>query len=179
MVPYKTHERESLIHLENLSRLMRFSWLPKISQGFFMRSETFFNFLEYLKDPQLGMGEKEFKYYGGDLLTKSHGEGFLSLFKNRFSNGGIYLLDEPEAALSPQWQIEFLKVLKSFENKKDTQVIMITHSPLLMSYPGAEVYHLGTKGLVHVHAEETEHFKLMQRFYENPKLFIEDALLKE
>lgn len=144
-----------------------------------MRSETFFNFLEYLKDPKLQMGEEQFKYYGGDLLTKSHGEGFLSLFKNRFSNGGIYLLDEPEAALSPQWQVEFLRVLKSFEKRENTQVVMITHSPLLMSYPGAEVYNLGAEGLVKIKAEETKHFKLFQKFYQNPQGFIDEALLDE
>lgn len=112
---YGTHGRESLEHIKQLAECTRLSWLPKMSTGFFFRAETFFNFSEYILDPELDNLEV---LYGGDLLKRSHGESFLTFFSNRLSRRGIYLFDEPEAALSPTRQLEFLKKLRAEETLK-------------------------------------------------------------
>lgn len=173
---YDTHGRESLDHIKQLTTCTRLSWLPKMSTGFFLRAETFFNFIEYILDPELDIPEA---VYGGNLLKKSHGESFLAFFANRLTGRGIYLFDEPEAALSPTRQLEFLKILKQLEDRKNAQVILITHSPLLMAYPNADLFMFGYRGISKIALEESEHFRVMSRFYKNPTSFIEENLNEE
>lgn len=170
---YDTQGRESLEHIKQLAECTRLSWLPKMSTGFFFRAETFFNFSEYILDPDLDNLEAS---YGGDLLKKSHGESFLTFFSNRLSWKGIYLFDEPEAALSPTRQLEFLKILKQIEDRANAQVILITHSPLLMAYPSANLFMFGYRGISKIDLEDSEHFRVMSKFYKNPRLFIKESL---
>jgi predicted ATPase len=168
---------ECLEYLKQLESCIKLSWLPKATKGFFMRAETFFNFIEYNRSlPSWGDVEAS---YGGNPLAKSHGESFLALFANKFRSGGLLLLDEPEAALSPMRQLDFLRVLQEIEMRKNAQIIMITHSPVLMSYPGAEVFHFGYRGIQRAQPEETEHFQLMKRFFADPKAFIKEVLEEE
>lgn len=117
-----------------LGHYIRLSWLPKISNGFFLRAESFYNFATYLdelEDPE----NKKYDSYGGQSLhQQSHGESFLSLFLNRFNETAIYLLDEPEAALSPARQLTFLKIIHDLVENENSQFIIATHSPILLQF---------------------------------------------
>jgi len=155
-----------------LASVMTLSWLPKISRGFFLRAETFFNFAKYLDelahDPFVG--PQIYNSYGGKSLNEqSHGEAFLSLFTNRFWGKSLYILDEPEAALSPQRQLAFLGIMKDLEDS--AQFIIATHSPILMAYPGAKIYHCDEEGIRPIDYMDTEHYRLTKAFLDNPERF--------
>jgi predicted ATPase len=107
-----------------------------------------------------------------DFLSHSHGEGFLRFFEERCRRQGIFIFDEPESALSPSRQIEFLKLLRRMEQSGICQVIMATHSPMLMAYPGARLLRLSKYGLDPVTVEETDHYRLMREFWADPKTFV-------
>lgn len=175
---YQTQNQEQFPHLGLLRPCMTLSWLPKMSQGFFFRSETFFNFLEYLNSSEIGQNDESWyeRNYGGRLLEKSHGESFLKIFGKRFNRSGLYLLDEPEAALSPMRQLQFLRVLKDIENRLDSQIIMVTHSPILMSYPNADIFSFSLQGIIPVTLRECEHYQFMRRFLEKPELYLKEVL---
>lgn len=169
---YGVHENQSLEYLNQLSKTMKLAWLPKVSKGFFMRAETFFNFMEHVHY------NIEFhpECYGGDLFQRSHGESFLSFFSHQLDRPGIFLFDEPESALSPTRQLEFLKLLKKVSDSGKGQIIMVTHSPLLMALPGAELISFSHRGMAPITLEQTPHFQLLNRFFENPQTFISEAL---
>lgn len=161
----------------SISRAMRFGWLPKVADGFFMRAESFFDFSDYLvamsRDPDATVGAGAFTPYGGrSLHEQSHGEAFLSLFTNRFGLPGIYLLDEPEAALSPLRQLSLLRILRDLTADGASQIIMATHSPILMSCPGAELFYASGGTLERMPYDQTPHFKLYSRFLANPKTYL-------
>jgi predicted ATPase len=107
-----------------------------------------------------------------DFLSHSHGEGFLRFFEERCQRQGIFIFDEPESALSPSRQIEFLKLLRRMDESKMCQVIMATHSPVLMAYANARLLQLGKYGLEPVSVEDTDHFRLMREFWNDPQGFI-------
>ena len=113
----------------NLANALRASWLPKITTGWFFRAESFFSVARYLDAAATGSGPPP------DFLSHSHGEGFLRFFDERCNRQGIYIFDEPESALSPTRQIEFLKLLRRMDQSRRSQVIMATHAPILMAYP--------------------------------------------
>lgn len=107
--------------------------------------------------------------YGGvSLHNQSHGESFLSLVEHRFGGQGLYLLDEPEAALSPARLLTLMVMLDQLV-KKDSQFVIATHSPILMAFPGARIYQLGEAGVTMAEYRETEHYQLTRRFLENPE----------
>ena len=137
-----------------------------------MRAETFFDFASYLD----GLASWDFgaleAYAGRSPHELSHGESFLAFFGNRFGTRGIYILDEPEAALSPSRQLAFLALLKELENTNEAQVLIATHSPILMAYPGAQVLEIGAGEVRGVDFRDTVHFKLMRRFLEDPEKFL-------
>lgn len=107
-----------------LGRALRLSWRQRVSDGFFLRAETFFNFATYLEE----VGSSFLAYGGKPLHAQSHGEAFLALFENRIEDG-VYLLDEPEAALSPSRQLTFLSILNHLASMKVAQFVIATHSP--------------------------------------------------
>ena len=150
---------------------LRASWLPKITEGWFFKAESFFSVARYLDRANVEAGELP-----PDYLSHSHGEGFLRFFDGRCERRGIFIFDEPESALSPSRQILFLKLLRRMERLGKCQVIMATHAPLLMAYPGARLLLLSKYGLEPAKLEETEHFRLMHEFYADPKGFVEAAL---
>ena len=113
---------------------------------------------------------------GRSGATRSHGEGHLDVFRRRIDGRGIYLFDEPEAALSPSRQIEFLQIVHAAERRGDAQFIIATHSPMLMAYPGATVLHLTEHGLLERPFESTDHFRVLREFYRDPRAFM-DAIL--
>jgi predicted ATPase len=154
-----------------LASALRASWLPKITSGWFFKAESFFSVARYLDQAALAAGAA-----APDFLSHSHGEGFLRFFEERCERQGIFIFDEPESALSPSRQILFLQVLRRMAQSRRAQVIMATHSPLLMAYPGATLLRLSKYGLEPVSLDETEHFRLMHEFCDDPAGFIETAL---
>jgi predicted ATPase len=144
--------------------------MPKITTGWFFRAESFFSVARYLDRAAL---EDPFAGPPPDFLSHSHGEGFLRFFAERCSRQGIFIFDEPESALSPSRQIEFLKLLKRMDESRITQVIMATHAPLLMAYPDARLLRLDRGGLEPVTLEETDHYRLMREFWADPRGFVE------
>jgi predicted ATPase len=159
-----------------LSSALRASWLPKITNGWFFRAESFFSVARYLDQMAL-----EYPMGGGpppDFLSHSHGEGFLRFFEERCQRQGIFIFDEPESALSPSRQIEFLKLIRRMDESRHCQVIMATHSPMLMAYPNATLLRLTKDGLEPVTVEQTDHYKAMREFCDDPKGFVEAAILE-
>lgn len=156
---------------ESLSRFLRFSWLPKMTNGFFFRAEMFSSFARDIDSIHA------YDAYGGkSLREQSHGESFINIFKNRFGRRGIYILDEPESALSPQRQTELLKLIYELEITGDCQFIIATHSPLLMAYPNADLRMIKNGALEKIEFHETDHFKLLRDFYLYPDGFIQGLL---
>jgi predicted ATPase len=147
-----------------LAQALRASWLPKLSNGWFFRAESFFTVARYLD----AVGSPT-----ADFLSHSHGEGFLRFFEERCARQGLFIFDEPESALSPTRQVEFLKLLRRMDESRIIQVIMATHAPILMAYPGAQLLRLTRGGLDPVTIEETDHFRLMREFSADPKGFVE------
>jgi predicted ATPase len=154
-----------------LSEALRASWLPKITNGWFFRAESFFSVARYLD--QMGQGST---YGPPDYLSYSHGEGFLRFFEERCQDQGIYIFDEPESALSPSRQIEFLKLMRRMDASQNCQIIMATHSPMLMAYPNARLLRLSEYGLEPVTIEQTDHYRVMREFCAEPASFIEAAI---
>ncbi len=147
--------------LANHLLLQRDPRLP-IGQGFFFRAESFFNLSNYIDE------HGNPKYWGGrELLKQSHGESFLSAFNHQFREG-LFLLDEPEAALSPQRQLSLLTIMHNMEKEQRSQLIIATHSPLLLAYPNADIFLLDEKGITKVKYEETEHYQITKGFLDNP-----------
>lgn len=157
-----------------LSKALRASWLPKITNGWFFRAESFFSVARYLDKAARDAGQ-----VGPDFLSHSHGEGFLRFFEERCQRQGIFIFDEPESALSPARQIEFLKLLRRMEESRICQVIMATHAPLLMACPNATLLRLTKAGLGPARLRETDHFKVMREFCDDPSGFIDTALRDE
>jgi predicted ATPase len=165
------HSRALEVSGGRLSKALRASWRPKITNGWFFRAESFFSVARYLDvAAREGMGVPP------DFLSHSHGEGFLRFFEERCQRQGIFIFDEPESALSPSRQIEFLKLIRRMDRSKICQVIMATHSPMLMAYPDARLLRLSKYGLEPISVTDTEHYRLMRDFWANPKIFIEGVL---
>jgi predicted ATPase len=135
--------------------------------GFFLRAESFFNVATEIEN----VGEILDAYGGKSLHEQSHGESFLALANHRFRGNGLYILDEPEAALSPTRQLSLLKIIDNHVRKLGSQFLIATHSPILMAYPDATIYNLVASGIEAVEYEETEHYKVTRSFLEAPKLF--------
>jgi predicted ATPase len=157
-----------------LSNALRASWLPKITNGWFFRAESFFSVARYLDEAARGTPGPP----PPDFLSHSHGEGFMRFFEERCQRQGIFIFDEPESALSPSRQMEFLKLMRRMEQSTICQVVMATHSPMLMAYPGARLLRLSKYGLEPVTVEETDHYKLIREFCADPAGFVE-AVVEE
>ena len=139
--------------------------------GFFLRAESLYNVATNIDDM-----DKEFSFdppviesYGGvSLHNQSHGESFLSIVQNRFFGNGLYLFDEPEAALSPMKLLTLMMEINELE-KKNSQFIIATHSPILMAFPNAEILEFSKNGINRVDYRSTEHFKTTKMFLDNPE----------
>jgi predicted ATPase len=156
-----------------LASALRASWLPKVTSGWFFRAESFFSVSRYLDRAAVDAFETP-----PDFLSHSHGEGFLRFFEERCGRQGLYIFDEPESALSPTRQMEFLKTLRRMQQSRLCQVVMATHSPMLMALPDAELLRLTPQGLEPVTLEETDHYRLWREFCAEPAGFIA-AMLEE
>lgn len=170
-VNFNFSTRDSHSRLWERVRLVRGVRFPK--DGFFLRAESFYNVATQVDE--LGYDQ----YYGGSSLhERSHGESFLALVKNRFSGRGLYLLDEPEAALSPRGQLALVCCLHDLV-ELESQFIIATHSPLLMAFPGAELLLLDEEGIKPVELRQTDHYRLTRRFLEAPERVLAQLLAEE
>ena len=138
--------------------------------GYFLRAESFYNAATYLENvDDVPWLPSVFESYGGKSLhAQSHGESFMALCLNRFGGKGLYLLDEPEAALSPMRLLSLLAAIHELVDRR-SQFLISTHSPILMAYPGAEIYELSERGIASVSYRETEHYRFSRQFLENPE----------
>lgn len=160
-------------------RLARGVRRPK--DGFFLRAESYYNVASYIDelDEQESFGPPIKSSYGGKSLhEQSHGESFFSAFVHRFSGNGLYILDEPEAALSPTRQMSLLVRMHELVQLR-SQFIIATHSPILMSYPGADIRLLDGGVIRSVELEETEHFNVTRSFLNNRKQMLRELLEPE
>ena len=150
-------------------RVARGSLHPR--DGFFLRAESFYNVASNIDqlDREPGFGPPVVDAYGGiSLHRQSHGESFLALAEYRFGGRGLYILDEPEAALSPKRLLRLMARMDALV-KDHSQFIVSTHSPILMAFPEAEVYEISEGSIESVSYRDTAHWQLTRRFLENPE----------
>jgi predicted ATPase len=165
---FGTHSSHSELH-EHV-RITRGYRRPR--DGYFLRAESFFNVVSELER----MGGGAFASYGGTSLhERSHGEAFMALLTHRFGGQGLYVLDEPEAALSPQRQLAALVRIHELV-KAGSQFIIATHSPILMAYPDARIYACLPDGLRRTDYEDTEHYQVTLDFLRDPRRMLDTLL---
>ena len=146
---------------------MAVKWTNGSVPGSFFSSATFKDFAKYL-DEGATVNPEIFKYFGGEsLITQSHGQSLMSLFRGRYKIKGLYFLDEPETALSPKSQLELLTILNDMSIAGHAQFIVATHSPILLACPGADIYSFDQMPVKQVTYEETEHYKIYKDFMQN------------
>ncbi len=142
----------------------------RAQDGFFLRAESFYNvatYVEQVYEQELARG-LDTPYGARSLHKQSHGESFLALIANRFSPNGLYLLDEPEAALSPMRQLQLMAHIDTLR-KQGAQFVIATHAPMLMALPDAEVLALSEDGIAAVGYQDTEHVQLTRTFLDCPE----------
>lgn len=164
---FGTRSSHSVLH--EFIRVAKGFHRPK--DGFFLRAESFFNVATEIEnlDAAPSFGPPIIDSYGGrSLHEQSHGESFLALMMNRFGGHGLYILDEPEAALSPQRQLSVLSRIHDLVND-DSQFIIATHSPILMAYPDSWIYSCSASGLSRIEYYDTEHYQVTHDFLSNPE----------
>lgn len=171
---FQTHVSHS--ELYQYLGLVRSHRPPK--DGFFLRAESFYNVATDIDSQYKNAGTAAYRAYGGKSLhEQSHGESFMSLLFDRFFGGGLYILDEPEAALSPTRQLSVLSHIHQLVQQQ-SQFIIATHSPILMAYPGALIYEFSESGIKKVEYEGTEHYKITKMFLDRRESMI-DELFRE
>jgi predicted ATPase len=158
----------SVRSIDSLVRAIRVGFTNRTGSGFYLRAESFFNVASYV-DSVGG-----FDSYGGKSLhDQSHGESFLSLLQHRFTRSGFYVMDEPEAALSPQRQLSFLILLHDLLAGNDNiQFLIATHSPILLAYPEAQIFSFDGGQIHEISYRESQPFQLVSRFVAAPERYI-------
>jgi predicted ATPase len=161
----RDHNVASFRERSLFAQALRLSWQPKVVEGFFLRAESFYNVATYLDEVS------DLRRYGGrSLHAQSHGESFLSLFNHRFEQG-LYILDEPEAALSPQRQLSFLRIIFELAEPGHAQFLIATHSPIILSYPGATLLSMDDGDIREIGYRESNHYVLTRDFLNSPESF--------
>jgi predicted ATPase len=187
--------------VRRLAKQLRLGWTKRTRRGFFLRAEDFFGFARRLSSIRDGLqadldtvderhaGASDYAKalaasplrkelgalkatYGGDLDDRSHGEGFLDLFRARFVPDGLYLLDEPEAPLSPLRQLAFLSMLREMVDEGRGQFIIATHSPILAAFPGASIRVFDGDRIVETPYDELEHVRITRDFLNAPGRYL-------
>ncbi|MBG0786624.1 MAG: AAA family ATPase [Anaerolineaceae bacterium] len=196
----EVHQDNTLAPIQPLVEHMRLVWNKRTHRGFFLRAEDFFGYVKRLRAmtqelvDDLRRVEEEYQgrsdyakalasgpaasslnafntRYGGDLDFHSHGESFLTLFQSRFVPGGLFILDEPEAALSPISQLGLISLIKEM-SQRDGQFIIATHSPILMAFPGASILDLDREPPSFVQYNDLENVKLYRSFLDDPDAYL-------
>lgn len=198
-----TETDPTLDELRKLSRLLKWSWSKRTRTGFFMRSEDFFGFAKRIAQQAAEMrrelesdegheGQSAFarqlakmpyareyralrELYGDGLDAQSHGESYFKLFRSRFRPGGLYLMDEPEAPLSPNRQLTLLALLQQMV-QQDAQFIIATHSPIILAYPGATIYNFADGRITSANYDDLEHVSITRDFLNNPQAYLRHLL---
>lgn len=176
---FRFHTRAS--HSDLYRHLRIYRGIERPRNGYFFRAESFFNVKTEIEklDSEPEGGDLIADAYGGRALhEQSHGEAFMALLKNRFGGKGLYLLDEPEAALSPSRQLTVLVRMHELV-QKGAQFVIATHSPILMAYPGAMIYAFTEEGIRQTPYEETEHYQVTRSFLMNPRRMLNLLLTEE
>jgi predicted ATPase len=160
----------------NLHQYLRLAKTASLARdSYFLRAESFYNVASEVEriDPNL------FHVYGGRTMhEQSHGESFWALFQHRFRGNGLYLMDEPETALSPKRQVEFLSLMHDY-CQRGAQFVIATHSPIIIAYPDSCIYLLTTEGIRTVLYQETEHYLVTRDFLKNPAKSLQKILSEE
>jgi predicted ATPase len=167
---FGTRRSESSLH--QFMRPVRGHRRPR--DGFFLRAESYFNVATAIEqlDEEPSRAPRIIESYGGvSLHEQSHGESFLALAMHRFWGHGLYILDEPEAALSPKRQLTLLSIINELVEERASQFVIATHSPILMAYPNALIYRLGPSGIERVAYEDTEHYTITRDFLSSPERY--------
>jgi len=152
---------------------MEAEWTDDIVPGSFFSSQIFRNFAQ-LVDEWEADNPGQIDYFGGkSLIAQSHGQSIMSFFKSRYKIKGLYLLDEPETALSPKSQLELLKLLREMGALGHAQFIIATHSPILLACPGSVIYSFDHAPVKTIPYEDTEYYLIYKTFMENPHQYLE------
>jgi predicted ATPase len=161
----RRHVAHNNAYETSLTDYVTTTWTNGYVAGSLFRAETFHDLADFLDDVAL-CDPGRLKYHGGRILnTLSHGQGILSYLSGRFHVRGLYFLDEPEAALSPASQVRFLSVLQQLEAAGQTQFIIATHSPILLAYPGAQIFSFDPPRIQEVAYEDTAHYRIYKQFF--------------
>ncbi|MBQ8282178.1 MAG: AAA family ATPase [Paraprevotella sp.] len=169
---YKTYNTHSALYQD--FKLIRSAYRNK--DGYFLRAESFYNIASEID--RISDNRQLLRNYGGALHNRSHGESFLGVFLNRLSGDGLYIFDEPESALSFSSLLKLLVKINELE-KKNSQFIIATHSPVLLAYPNADIYTITNTGLEHTKYHDTAPYLLTKYFILNHEKMINDLLRKE
>lgn len=154
----------------------------RAKDGFFLRAESYFNVASAIDQSDADPAHRELRplknsYGGKSLHNQSHGESFFALFENRFGGNGLYILDEPEAALSPSRQMSLLTRIHDLVDNA-SQFIIATHSPILMAYPDAWIYQISARGIERISYEDTEHYQVTKHFLNHREVMLEQLFEK-
>lgn len=152
----------------------------RVRDGYFLRAESYFNVATEIErlDEDPAAGPRVIDSHGGvSLHEMSHGQSFMALFENRFRGHGFYVLDEPEAALSPQRQLAFLSRLHQLAGE-ESQFVIATHSPIILAYPDATIYEVSERGVAPVAYADLDHVQVTKSFLNRPQTFL-DVLLSD
>ena len=169
---FSNDSTESNHSVDPLVKALRLSFDRRTGAGFFLRAESFFNTASRID----AMGVNE-SYGGQSLHARSHGETFLTVLELKFQRNGLFLLDEPEAALSPQRQLAFIVLIHDVLRKyKDAQFIISSHSPILLGYPSAQILSFDTANIREIDYEETPPMQIVRRFVNDRKSFLKELL---
>ncbi len=175
---FSNESTDSVHATDPLTRALRLSFDKRSGEGFYFRAESLFNIASHLDalDAEPGPGAPILPSYGGiSLHSRSHGETFFTVLDHKFRRSGLFLLDEPEAALSPQRQLSFLILIHdTLRDHKDAQFIISTHSPILLGYPGARILSFDDGTLHEIPYEETAPMQITRRFTTDRESFLDD-----
>ena len=160
---------------EMLFLYLEVEWTDGIVPGSFFSSQIFRNFAELVEMWEAD-NPGQIEYFGGkSLLTQSHGQSLMSFFKTRYKIKGLYLLDEPETALSPRTQVELLKLLQEMSRLGHAQFIIATHSPILLSCPNSVIYSFDQTPVKTIRYEDTEHYQIYKNFMKDRKKYLKES----
>jgi predicted ATPase len=179
---FRNNSTASNLSIEPLVKALRLAFTVRTGAGFFLRAESFFNTATWIdatdretRLPGLSAPPISSYYGGGSLHERSHGETFLTVIERKMRRDGLFLLDEPEAALSPQRQLAFLALMhETVKAHKDAQFIISTHSPLLLGYPGAQIISFDDEELREITYDETTPWQIVRRFVHSRDEFLKE-----
>jgi predicted ATPase len=167
-LPFDTNPYRDLLY-----RYIAVQWTNGPVAGSFFSSQWFRHFAQNV-DEWAAADPEMLRYFGGkSLLSQSHGESLMAYFRARYEIRGLYLLDEPETALSPRSQVEFVKLLKEMAGQGHAQFIVASHSPIILACPGARIYSFNNGSLREVAYEETDHYRIYRDFLEDPDRYLQ------